>query len=355
MQTLKNMGRKGLEYGSNALYVGCAFGPTLSVVGLNLALDKKETFASLPNTSRRVKRFAREHIKSVGVKPEYITIKHAQDPIKGYAANPTHNFVFVDSAATETPLDQLLRHREREYVSKRWAKRIKKELPQHEFAIEHEANHIKNNDVKKRLLAAVAIPVATYCMFKRLNPFKNNANLAYHLLKIPGGMCVGTVNMALLFKLARQQEYWADDGVSDDISVLKGGKRFLKKNYKKRKHAGMLTRQKMKDYGFSPLSTKTIFTIGDVFATHPSEKKRIARFNKRIALLAQKEKDAQYQKELEQITSQIQQGADAKEMDISAPFDESSYTQFFDEDTLKESQQLIQQLEQMEEKEGGLS
>ena len=124
---------------------------------------------------------------------------------------------------------------------------------------QHEANHIKNKDHQRYILAGLAIPSATYALTSKFGKKLqfNRAQTAFQKYLRAGikGTTLGAINFGFLILYMRHREQQADNGVQDTKEILQGS---------------------IDSFEVDPYSK-------DLF--HPSPQTRIKKFEKRLAKL----------------------------------------------------------------------
>lgn len=249
-QPMGAFAKKAFEKTCTAVGFGIAVGPlwkTSFQYTKTLLTDHSIFF----DEDSSVKEFCHNEIKSIGLDSSKILVKAAPANLQSHAG-ASSNAIFLcqgkdslnkkllkktalypyyksvlnsEYKAHQTP-EQI------EYMKTQLAKeeQLDNELNEYRFIVQHEANHIKNNDVRNGCIAAFAIPLITHACFsllKRKTPLTTLGNLR----KIPAGLGKSSINFLAIAQYRRYTEQRADDGVNNDKEVLQGGLSFFKKHH----------------------------------------------------------------------------------------------------------------------------
>ncbi|MEX0940207.1 MAG: M48 family metalloprotease [Candidatus Babeliales bacterium] len=126
------------------------------------------------------------------------------------------------------------------------------------FILQHESSHLKNTDLKKRLIASIFIAISQSVLYESL---KNQSEFKYH--KLISFFVLSLIGQLTFGKLCKAQEYNADDAVYNK-EVIKGGMQFF---------TNMINLYKNKP----ELDWQNTFD-----GTHPSPESRFTRLNARL-------------------------------------------------------------------------
>ncbi len=162
---------------------------------------------------------------------------------------------------------------------------------QYRALLQHEGNHIKHNDNLWNVPAQLVTPFATHKMCKVLTQMYQKGKLATaipgfatSLKQIPAGLGKAEIIKQILNARSRYVEQRADDGIADDIEILKNHINWVKE------HDEKIKKDLEAQYPDPEVRKIHQFFI-DNLGTHPSGDQRVAKLEQRIAAL--KEKEAQ--------------------------------------------------------------
>lgn len=177
------------------------------------------------------------------------------------------------------------------YISQKTSAELTKALEMHDDviiskwrgAIQHEGNHIKNNDLIWRCAADLTLPFFTHGSVKIIRyllPFakKSRSFLNEQLIKIPTALGKADITANLRMALYRHQEQRADDQVSNDIPTLSGLKDLFVDAEKN-------DLENLNHLHLSPKNLDRFRWCLNFYQTHPLPNKRIEKLEQRIALL----------------------------------------------------------------------
>lgn len=157
--------------------------------------------------------------------------------------------------------------------------------------LNHESNHLNNNDTLKQRLASFIAPFMVHYSLKTINKtmlpssMKIDSFLAIQLIKIPSAFGKLMLSLGGIQAFSRYLEQQADDNVKNNIDALKGLKAFLAEN---------IIQEKEYYAKGSPL-----FRLWKKYtASHPSTEKRIALLDQRIMKLEKASKETSQQEEV---------------------------------------------------------
>lgn len=212
-----------------ALKFGLAFLPTVTVsvakagAGLycNYWLKKDPKKLSPEEFSPDFKKFVHKECKAVGIKDaEDIHILPGCDD---GASSMGSNLIYIGRYAKKFRYDDALSIIASGSGDQAGAL---KDLNKLRCTCQHEANHVKNKDHQRYILAGVAVPSATYVLATRLDKSFINRHCTtlqkYVRAGIKGTM-LGAVNFGLLTLYMRHREQQADNGVQDTKEILQAG------------------------------------------------------------------------------------------------------------------------------------
>ena len=165
--------------------------------------------------------------------------------------------------------------------------------------ISHEISHLRRNDDKRLILAALTTPVITFTLSKIIQHIQakawnsNDCAKPESSFSIIGkgllrGFICSSVNNIITHTHARGIEQRADDEIKNDVLYLKGMKNFLEGAEK------YLRDEVLKSYGSGALA---IYDTNRFYyellnfksdASHPSPKSRLERINARLEALQKK-------------------------------------------------------------------
>lgn len=245
------------------------------VVGYNFDEPYIKQLESLPAVDDDLQDFIRENLRAVGVKNvEQVIIKPHHE---GYFAGRTCN-------------NQVLRIPMNDVQS--WNQNKNDERFRNYIAasVQHEGKHLLENHTYKTIVVAGCIPICTQLactILKKRFPYRISNQFIRQGLKIPTGLVKGYFNVLLFDSYARHTEQEADDGICDDIAVLKEHKAWLE--WQDKRDFDMLP-------GYHPryashkklwLENKLPWIINTF--DHPSNKTRIDKLNQRVNALEEKD------------------------------------------------------------------
>jgi hypothetical protein len=150
--------------------------------------------------------------------------------------------------------------------------------------MQHEATHIKNNDLFWRSATDLTTPVITHALFHIIWHIVSNKakiNFSYtwlgeQYMKVTIAMYKLVTTHCIRMALYRYHEKQADNGIVNDIELLNGMKTFLN-------DFETIT---IKNYGnISPIQYKIVRWINNFYEEHPLPTDRIKRLDQRITLL----------------------------------------------------------------------
>lgn len=168
-----------------------------------------------------------------------------------------------------------------------------KKLYQEKVAtLHHELTHVKNRDGFWHSIASIAIPIASIITLKKI-PFIAKAttgSLGKNLLKIPVGLAaLLTSSIAMTIDNCRR-EFRADDSAKYDKELLNANIRDFQNDTEKKNRLYQEAIDETSGWRKQVLTIlKNNHAIGEVLGDHPSNKARIARMQKHLVLLEQKE------------------------------------------------------------------
>ena len=150
--------------------------------------------------------------------------------------------------------------------------------------MQHEATHIKNNDLFWRSIADFTTPIITHALFQLIwhlisSNTKRDIPLTWPVkqyLKIITAIYKFTTTHYIRMAIYRYQEKIADNGIANDINLLNGMKSFLND----------IEQIIIKNHGnISPIEYKLTRWINNFAEEHPLISNRIKKLDQRIALL----------------------------------------------------------------------
>lgn len=174
-------------------------------------------------------------------------------------------------------------------------------------SVEHEAQHLKNHDEIKGIIALFSIPLLTHGISKALRrtmPPSMLSPLVKNCLKIPSGLGKGYANTLLYFSYHRHLEQRADDGIEDTLEILKAACKDheddLQKTIYYAQHFHNKSENKLRNVLFgleeklliAYLNNKLPFFLN--IYDHPTPLLRIQKFKQRIQALEQKSDHATF-------------------------------------------------------------
>lgn len=150
--------------------------------------------------------------------------------------------------------------------------------------IQHEASHIKNNDLFWRSIADFTTPIITHAFFELIwHITSSNTKRSFSLtwpeeqhIKIATALYKFITTYCIRMAIYRYQEKRADNSIANDINLLNGIKSFLN-NFEQitiKKYSNILS-----------FEYKLIRWINNFYETHPLISNRIKKIDQRIALL----------------------------------------------------------------------
>jgi hypothetical protein len=221
-----------------------------------------------PESSPKVQEFIRNEI---GI-PEDVAIKNA--PFYGVLFKTL--YIETIPGNKKSNLEHLLDQQKSwsRFVFKECAYEIEEKLSEQKAILFHEKHHLTSKDNKKTLIASSLIPPATYYIaaktkdvLKKLTGINSSQKFLW-LRKISFCTSLLCINTALLQKYSRHLEQQADEAIPNDKKLLQGAQNRLKRELNTKKSSVMV---------------KSFLT--QIFSSHPSLEKRIARFQERIRQL----------------------------------------------------------------------
>lgn len=177
---------------------------------------------------------------------------------------------------------------------------LEKDKKMWEHILHHEHNHQKAKDPRNffiamfaipfgihyaaRLVGRKVIPYATKAFTKTCTKPKSTNGIKWFFKeasKIPTGIAKLVTNLGLFRAYTRHREQKADDNTPEDIDILEGGARGLRKNlsYKQQHNQHQL---KQPNILLSNVYKR-------LFSSHPSDEHRLEKFESRIKNLEQQE------------------------------------------------------------------
>lgn len=175
---------------------------------------------------------------------------------------------------------------------------INKKLNNIRFTIQHEGNHIKNNDYTNSALANIGTPCAIHVSFEILKkmaaqgkvPSSAIPSIAQSLKLIPfAGLKLG-LTTALTIIQARNQEQRADDQAQDDTTILKAGSEGYTK-YHEMAFTEFKKTHRAENYSTDELKQKFELYSLRVDPSHPTPLQRAEKLEQRIAALDAKKSE----------------------------------------------------------------
>ena len=170
---------------------------------------------------------------------------------------------------------------------------LRKELNMYRFTIQHEGNHIKNNDIRNRSLTHIAVPLAVYSGEKLIQAFRNaprsTPGIAKSALLIPYGFAKLKLLLTIFEKHSQSIEQRADDQVMNDVGVLEGGLTYFKRAHTQ-DFEQYKAEMKAKNIQLTDETLKKEFEnrMAEHDSSHPPLLERIQKIESRIALLQAK-------------------------------------------------------------------
>ncbi|MCL4361042.1 M48 family metalloprotease [Candidatus Dependentiae bacterium] len=159
------------------------------------------------------------------------------------------------------------------------------------FVLNHEASHIKNNDVLFLTLANIIIPTITWQGFKKLQLLMNQylPSMLNTSLKIPSAIGLCIINILLFQAYKRYREQKADNTVINDPEILKGGIELMKDQIQVRDKRINFIKDFAKDVKISPKVANLIVNLIllNLHGTHPTYEYRQAKLEKRLKEIKQ--------------------------------------------------------------------
>jgi hypothetical protein len=236
------------------------------IQGVNLLLNEKKICEKLNSANEQVTNFVisemeeTNHKKIDGVKIAYM----ANDCPMGTC---TKNILITPETATG--IANALKTNDQKILNK-WR-----------AALQHEAVHIKKNDLLWRPIIDLTSPFVTHGSVKAIRSIipvakKVRSFWGEQFIKIPTAYGKNWITNSTRMAIYKTQEQRADDSVSNDIDTLNSLKDTLSYLEENR-------RQQLKI--LSPKQYKLVMWAHNFFEKHPLPTKRIEKLDQRIALL----------------------------------------------------------------------
>jgi len=276
--------------GCSSFYYLLTAGPS-AFVYLCLALNNSDEYVEkLKDPSELEKQFVYEQLQNAGVLNHHL-LSVKVDQKLGYAAHSIYGVVSIDPYITKPNLNNLLKKQKLLQnpssfsllfgQPKKELENTQSKIDQHKAILQHEAAHFNNHDSARFLAACSTIPVITHLAFTKVNNLFTKSSFMKQLLKIPGGIGLILANVALFQAYKRHREYKADEGVTNDVTLLTAFNVFLQN------HAdGINGAIKL----WTPLQ-KELFHI--FLNSHPWPIDRIKRIEKRIEKVKRDAKESE--------------------------------------------------------------
>lgn len=232
----------------------------------NILLNESKAFSELTNADENTTHFIMSSLsKTHNKKIDAVKI----DPKYTLLGSPmsTWNKHIIISPSTAHEITEALKT-DNQTILNKWR-----------GTLEHEGNHIKNNDFWWRTAADLTLPFVTHGSVKVIRNAlpvakKTGSFLGEQLIKIPTAIGKAHITNITRMAVCRHQEQRADDEVSSDINSLKG----LKETFKDAEQTNI---ELLKELNPSPfLQWRSSF-----YDMHPSNAIRIERIDQRITLL----------------------------------------------------------------------
>jgi hypothetical protein len=274
-QLIKLFAKKTLSGSMTGLHWTIAAGVPVhtGLARANILLNEKKTFSELTNADENTTQFimtsrektCNKKIDAVKIDPEYTLLG---------APMTTWNKHIIISPSTAHEITEALKADDQIILNK-WR-----------GTLEHEGNHIKNNDFWWRTAADLTLPFVTHGSIKVIRnalPIakKTSSFLGEQLIKIPTAIGKAHITNITRMAICRLQEQRADDEISSDVNALNGMKELLKEAEQKNVEL-------LKELNPSPfLQWRSSF-----YDMHPSNTLRIEKIDQRIALLEKQSHDS---------------------------------------------------------------
>jgi hypothetical protein len=250
-----------------SLFAGLHYGLAYGLILGSLAKDMYVPIDESQKITPAVEKFAKEQLKKCG----YTTFERLKIvKYNVFAAKTTfsHDYLFFNSfeakrlesilhASSPKPLDDIYRYFFNTQLEQKYKNRVA-------GMIMHEGGHLIAKISQRTAAAEVAIigafEIFSFFFRQRLKPF-NNFWVKQSVRLLTGiAKCCG--NAALLLAYKRYEEQKADDGIDNDIAILKAVRKDFKKNM------GFPSDEPFYSYFFQQ--------------THPSDGDRFQQFTRRI-------------------------------------------------------------------------
>ncbi|MDR3551123.1 MAG: hypothetical protein P4L31_06950 [Candidatus Babeliales bacterium] len=289
--------------------LGLTFGP--GALGAYKTVQREKELEALPDASGVVCDFVQEQMKAVGLDnpDQKIKILTNQGYLSSFVSSSNRMMLGVSDGQRDE-LTALLQEREKILLdqnntslfsalwqngNKERLQSIEQALDMYRYVIQHESNHIKNQDVPQMaIMRCLIAPCLTHWGFKGLRkvaqmskligPKNLNPGALKSLSEIPAGLSKLGVVLGLNITHARHVEQRADDQVVDTKEILMGGVRSMQQG-----KSSMLA-QTVIPSDFSPEQQALFEMVFEavIDPLHPTPTHRIIRFEERIAHLTEK-------------------------------------------------------------------
>lgn len=298
--TLFPMARKFGQFAQKAFAKTCTAAhwsiATLPTTATGFALydlTKKDARKEESAASPLVKEFAREQMQIIGVKNSHSVPVVSYSHSSLMAAMPFPARLIIDTTIEQDCAKKLLRKQElnnQHYLVQKFGSLTKKRAQEianlehglngYKGVLQHEAAHIKNHDIEKKVVVNACIPFIVHAGYKGLQravpkPSFTVPSFVQSCMRIPTGFGKLLTSIVALSLYSKNFEQRADDSIQNKKEILQACAAFIKKEDTE-------VRQSIPDHW--PAWKKKLFYNAH-FAVHPTNAKRIKKLEQRIAAL----------------------------------------------------------------------